>query len=84
MGRTKHPGRTHAQRRVLDEIGCGNHSPIMAGSTRAALLAAGLIVQMPDRHLGQSWPTVRVEQFEMPISIHMQWCSAMAEEHPDA
>lgn len=84
MGDVKHPGRTQAQRRVLDTIGCGDHSPMMAKSTRDALLAAGLIVRLPDRIIGGGWLAVHVEQFEMPIPVHMQWCSAVAEEFPDA
>ena len=37
----KHPGRTPAQRRVLDAIGCGNNSPRMVAAVRDAMLKAG-------------------------------------------
>jgi hypothetical protein len=68
-----HPGKTPAQRRVLDEIGCGNYSPAMALSTRRALLAAGLIVQMSDKILPGRFP-VRIPEFQMPLRVHFRWC----------
>ncbi len=74
----KHPGHTPAQRRALDAIGCGNNTPIMARSTRDAMLRADLIMRLPDRVIGTGWPVVRIEQFEMPIPVHMAWCEAMA------
>ncbi len=83
----KHPGKTPAQRRALDAIGCGNYSPIMANSTRDALLKAGLIVEISPRHekAGALWAAVVIRQFQMPIPVHMQWCAAVAgdEEDPD-
>jgi hypothetical protein len=42
----KHPGRTPAQCRVLDAIGCGNNSPRMVAAVRDAMLKAGLIVEI--------------------------------------
>ena len=84
--KTKHPGDTAAQRRILDEIGCGNNSPRMADSTRVALLGAGLIVELEPKLIcgpGNS-PIdripLKIRQFEMPIPVHMQWCEAVSEE----
>jgi hypothetical protein len=75
----KHPGKTPAQRRVLDAIGCGNHSPIMADSTREALLRRGLIVEVAPRFEPFSGGlAMKVRQFDMPIPVHMAWCDAMA------
>ncbi len=80
-----HPGRTVAQRRALDAIGCGNNSPIMATATRDALLASGLIVHLGDDVVGGRGIGVRVAVYEMPIPVHMQWCNAVADEdEPDA
>jgi hypothetical protein len=77
----KHPGKTPAQRRVLDEIGCGNHSPIMAKATRDKLLRERLIVEIEPRHEHCfGGVQIRFRQFDMPIPIHMQWCKAMAAE----
>ena len=77
---TTHPGRTPAQRRALDLIGSGNHSPIMAPQTQDALLADGLIVSCGRRVIGSGWSAVRVEEFTMPLSVHMQWCAYWAEQ----
>ena len=80
---TKHPGRSPAQRRVLDAIGCGNYSPIMAEATRKAMLGAGLIVELPSR-LERDGPfTITIRQFEMPTPVHMAWCNAVADDVPD-
>lgn len=78
---SKHPGKTPAQRRVLDAIGCGDHSPYMAKATRDKLLREGLIVELEPMQVpffGSLCMTVR--QFEMPIPVHMQWCAAMSAE----
>lgn len=75
--RPRHPGRTLAQRRVLDQIGCGNFSPPMAPTTRDALLAAGLIQQCGERLIGRGWSAVRIAEYEMTIPTHMQWCAAV-------
>jgi hypothetical protein len=74
----KHPGRTPAQRRALDAIGCGNENPIMARSTRDALLRTGLVERLQARIIGGGGPSVRIERFDMPIPVHMAWCEAMA------
>lgn len=78
MRAPKHPGRSVAQRRALDAIGCGNYSPMMAKATRDALLRAGLVERLPDLIIGGSRISVNVEQFDMPIPVHMTWCAAVA------
>jgi len=76
-----HPGRTAAQRRVLNAIGTGNLSPLMANATREALLRDGLIVELPSRDEQFSGALrMTVRQFDMPIAVHMAWCSAMEAE----
>lgn len=79
----RHPGRTLAQRRALDAIGCGNFSPIMAKATRDALLREGLIVEAGARVVGGPPLEVRVQEYVMPIPVHMAWCDAVAAECPD-
>lgn len=76
--RPPHPGRTPAQRKALDAIGCGQH-PGCAPKTVAALLRDGLIVHVGDRVVGHDrFGTIRIPEYEMPIPVHMQWCSAVA------
>jgi hypothetical protein len=76
----KHPGRTAAQRRALDAIGCGNYAPIMARATRDALLRDGLIEPAGERRIGTGALAVVIQEFQMPISVHMAWCAAAAAE----
>lgn len=76
---SSHPGKTPAQRRVLDQIGCGNYSPIMAKATRDALLKAGLIEAMGARILPGRFP-VHIQEFQMPLAIHMAWCLSCEDE----
>lgn len=83
MTKPRHPGRTAAQRRILDTIGCGNSSPIMARSTRDAMLAAGLIVKTGERIYGSGPLAARVDEYEMPVPVHMQWCGFCAATAPE-
>lgn len=77
--KTTHPGKTAAQRRALDAIGCGDFSPAMADRTRDALLVAGLIEPCGERILGRDrFGTIAVQEYQMPIHVHMQWCRAVA------
>ena len=77
--RAKHPGKTPAQRRVLDAIGCGNFSPSMARATRKALLDAGLIEKAGEKIIGRGWSAVTIDEFHMPIPVHYAWCKAVAD-----
>lgn len=80
MSATAHPGKTPAQRRVLDQIGCGNYSPIMAARTRDALLNLYLIEELDPHFVKDRFGVMKIRQFQMPIPVHMQWCAAVAEE----
>ncbi|PZR77345.1 MAG: hypothetical protein DI537_43320 [Stutzerimonas stutzeri] len=81
---TKHPGTTVAERRVLDAIGGGDSCPPMTARTRDAMLRKGLIHKVGERELGRDrFGVVALPIYEMPIPIHMQWCSAVAAEEPD-
>ncbi|MFW6681733.1 hypothetical protein [Komagataeibacter intermedius] len=80
MKKTPHPGKTSAQRRVLDEIGCGNYSPSAARTTINALLEDGLIFRCGERVVGRGRFSARIPEFEMPVSIHWQWCQHQAEQ----
>ncbi|MGU3536798.1 hypothetical protein [Methylobacterium sp. A54F] len=76
--RPTHPGRTAAERKILDAIGCGDFNPRMHPKVRDRLLEAGLVVQCSERLIGQGWSAVRLPEYAMPIPVHMQWCSAVA------
>lgn len=77
-----HPGKTKAQRRVLDEIGVGHYSVPMAEGTRKALLKQGLIEQCGAKVICQDrFGTVTVPEYQMPIPVHYQWCKAMSGDH---
>ncbi|PYD63600.1 hypothetical protein CFR72_06465 [Gluconacetobacter entanii] len=80
MTRTPHPGKTKAQRPVLDEIGCGNNSPSASSATIKALLESGLIRPCGERLVGVGAFRVRIPEFEMTIPAHMQWCQHQAEQ----
>lgn len=75
----KHPGKTAAQRRALDEIGSGHFSPPMHPKTRDRLLAEGLIRSYGYKVVGRDrFGEIRIEEFEMPIPVHYQWCQVMS------
>ena len=77
--RMPHPGRTPAQRKVLDAIGCGDFSPSMSPRVRDALIAAGLITPAGEKVLGRdAFGPITIPEYEMPIPVHMQWCAAVA------
>lgn len=81
---TTHPGKAEAQRRALDQIGCGNYAVTMAPKTRDALLKAGLIEQCGEKVICRDrFGVVTVPEYQMPAPVHMQWCQAMAEECED-
>ncbi len=80
-----HPGRTPAQRRALDAIGCGDFCPPMSRSTRKALLDAGLIRQLSDKVVSRDrFGAITIPQFEMPIPVHMEWCFSVSHGVTDA
>ena len=80
----KHPGRTAAQRRALDEIGCGNFSPAMSRKTCDAMVRAGLIEPCGIKVLGRdAFGVISIPEYQMPIPAHMQWCKAVACEVDD-
>lgn len=82
--KVKHPGTTKAERRVLDEIGCGQSQPRMTPGLQDSMLRKGLIVITGYQTLGKdAFGAIKVPNFEMPIPIHMQWCNAMAAQHPE-
>jgi len=75
--RPPHPGRTSAQRRALDAIGCGE-PPRCSSKTLKALLDAGLIEETGGEIRRDALGSYRIPTYEMPIPVHMQWCSAVA------
>jgi hypothetical protein len=49
----------------------------MAKATKKALLDAGLIEPCGERGFGAGWSAVRIQEYQMPIAVHMRWCAAM-------
>ena len=77
----KHPGKTVAQRRVLDHIGCGDYLPSATRETLDRMVGLGLLTRLQDRVLGRDgFGTIAVPQYEMPLPVHYQWCSYWAEQ----
>jgi hypothetical protein len=72
--KTKHPGKTKAERAALDAIGCGNNSPIMSNKVCNSLLSDGRIVELPEKLLPDRFFPVKIRQFEMSIPTHIEWC----------
>ncbi|MCJ2101975.1 hypothetical protein [Methylobacterium sp. E-046] len=75
--RMPHPGRTSAERRALDRIGCGE-PPACAQKTLRNLLDAGLIVDVGTETRRDALGSYRVPSYAMPIPVHFAWCSAVA------
>lgn len=75
--RLPHPGRTSAERRALDRIGCGE-PPGCSPKTLRNLLDAGLIVDVGTETRRDALGSYRVPSFAMPLPVHYQWCSAVA------
>jgi hypothetical protein len=72
-----HPGRMSAERRALDRIGCGE-PPRCSPKTLRDMLDAGLIVDAGGEIRSDALGSYRVPAYAMLISVHMQWCSALA------
>ncbi|MBE7197745.1 MAG: hypothetical protein INR70_08085 [Parafilimonas terrae] len=75
--RMPHPGRTSAERRALDRIGCGE-PPRCSPKTLRNMLDAGLIVEAGGQIRRDALGEYKIPNFEMPIPVHMAWCSAVA------
>lgn len=75
--RPPHPGRTSAERRALDRIGCGE-PPSCSPKTLRNLLDAGLVVDAGGVIRRDALGSYRVPSYAMPIPVHFQWCSAVA------
>ena len=81
MKKKVHPANTPAQRKILDEIGCGNYSPIMQDATRRSLLRQGLIQKCGEKRIGNPPFHVTIIEYQMPIPVHIQWCEYHAQEY---
>jgi hypothetical protein len=75
--RPTHPGRTPAERRALDRIGCGE-PPACSRRILHNLLKAGLIVETVRKVRRDVLGRYDMPVYAMPIPVHMQWCSAVA------
>lgn len=81
---TPHPGNTPAQRKVLDQVGCGESLPSASAKTLAKMVEQGLLERLPDQVLGRdSFGAITVPQYEMPIPVHYQWCKYWSEQPCD-
>lgn len=79
----KHPGKTKAQKRALDEIGCGNNSPPMSNKTKDSLLKQGLIEKCGERIIGSGPFAVVVDEWQMPVFVHYQWCCSVSDDEEE-
>lgn len=82
VSKPSHPAKTKSQRRVLDEIGCGNHRPSMTPALRKRMLELGLIVEYteasaPER-LQYLFLDAETPIVDMPAIVHMDWCAYQA------
>jgi hypothetical protein len=75
--RLPHPGRTSAERRALDRIGCGE-PPACSPKTLRNMLDAGLIVDVGTETRRDTLGSYRIPSYAMPIPVHFAWCSAVA------
>lgn len=75
--RMPHPGRTSAERRALDRVGCGE-PPGCSSKTLRSLLDAGLIVDVGTETRRDVLGSYRIPAYAMPIPVHYAWCSAVA------
>lgn len=81
--RTKHPGRTRAERKVIDAIGGGNHSPPMRDMVRERMIEDRLIERIEDRVIPDRLGEIRIVQVDLPLAVHMQWCNWCSENIAD-
>ncbi|TXN00489.1 hypothetical protein FV242_21885 [Methylobacterium sp. WL64] len=75
--RMPHPGRTSAERRALDRVGCGE-PPGCSPKTLRRLLDDGLLIDQGREVRRDALGSYIVPSFSMPIPVHYQWCSAVA------
>ena len=75
--RMPHPGRTSAERRALDRIGCGE-PPGCSPKTLRRLLDDGLLIDQGGEVRRDALGTYTVPSYAMPIPVHYAWCSAVA------
>lgn len=75
--RMPHPGRTSAERRALDKIGCGE-PPRCSPKTLRRLLDDGLLIDQGREVRRDALGAYTVPCYAMPLPVHYQWCSAVA------
>ncbi len=82
--KTRHPGKTAAQRAALDVIGSGHAAPPMTRRTRDGLLSAGLIVPVGTKVIGRdAFGMVTLTEYALPTHVHIAWCKAVAAAEPE-
>lgn len=75
--RMPHPGRTSAERRALDRVGCGE-PPSCSPKTLGRLLEDGLLIDQGSEVRRDALGSYAVPSYAMPLAVHYQWCSAVA------
>ena len=75
--RMPHPGRTSAERRALDQVGCGE-PPSCSPRTLRRLLDGGLLIDQGGEVRRDALGTSTVPSYAMPLPVHYAWCSAVA------
>lgn len=75
-----HPGKTDAEKRILDQIGCGDSLPRANAKTLDRMVERGLIRRVHDKVLSSDrFGAIAIPQYEMTIHTHMDWCAYWAE-----
>ena len=75
--RLPHPGRTSAERRALDRVGCGE-PPRCSPKTLRRLLDDGLLIDQGGETRRDALGFYTVPSYAMPLAVHYAWCSAVA------
>lgn len=78
-------GLTKKQREILDAIGCGNYSLSGIFQSKNAvlgLLGMGLIESCGKKVIcNDRFGMVTAQEYQMPLNIHLQWCSYQSKEY---
>ena len=77
IDRMPHPGRTLAERRALDRVGCGE-PPGCSPKTLRRLLDDGLLIDQGGEVRRDALGEYRIPAYEMPTPVHIAWCAAVA------
>ena len=83
---TEHPckGMTAHQIEVFEQIATGVSLPPAKKGTIQKLRERGLVVAIEDKPLHDELGEYSIPQYEVPISVHKQWCQWCSEQPENA